>query len=275
VQSAARERMESELRLAQKLQSVGQLAAGVAHEINTPIQFVGNSLEFMRSAFDDVLRLVDACGASAEAASEAGIDVDFLRAEIPAAIDSAASGLQRVAKIVSAMKAFSHPDQRGQTPTNLEHAIENTLAVAVSEYRDIANVVLDLAPIPAVVCHPGEINQVLLNLVVNAAHAIEDVVCRTRVRGTITIATRHVGSDVEIAITDTGCGIPDEIRERVFDPFFTTKAVGRGTGQGLALARTTIVDRHGGTLDFESRVGSATTFRIRLPVDGAMSARAA
>jgi predicted ATPase/signal transduction histidine kinase len=275
VQSAARERMESELRLAQKLQSVGQLAAGVAHEINTPIQFVGNSLEFMRSAFDDVLRLVDECGEGAEAASEIGIDVDFLRAEIPTAIDRASSGVQRVAKIVSAMKAFSHPDQRGQTPTNLQYAIETTLAVAVSEYRDIANVVLDLAPIPAVVCHPGEINQVLLNLVVNAAHAIEDVVGRTPVRGTITIATRHDGADVEIAITDTGCGIPEEIRERVFDPFFTTKAVGRGTGQGLALARTTIVDRHGGTLDFESRVGSGTTFRIRLPIGGAMSSRAA
>jgi len=116
---------------------------------------------------------------------------------------------------------------------------------------------------------------VLLNLVVNAAHAIEDVVGRTPVRGTITIATRHDGADVEIAITDTGCGIPEEIRERVFDPFFTTKAVGRGTGQGLALARTTIVDRHGGTLDFESRVGSGTTFRIRLPIGGAMSSRAA
>jgi signal transduction histidine kinase len=175
----------------------------------------------------------------------------------------------RVSRIVNAMRAFSHPDQREQIPTVLRAALENTLMVAHSEYRHVADVVTEFADVPEVVCHPGEINQVFLNLVVNAAHAIADVVGQRGGRGTITIRTRRDAADaVLVSVSDTGGGIPDAIRDRVFDPFFTTKAVGHGTGQGLALARAAIVDRHGGTIRFETRPGEGTTFFVRLPIHG-------
>jgi signal transduction histidine kinase len=275
----ARERMESQLRLAQKLQAVGQLAAGVAHEINTPMQYVGDSIAFLKDAVDGLLGLADAYHAAidpatatldAQAIARADDDFDlaFLRAHAPAACARAIDGVARVSKIVLAMKAFSHPDHKDQAPTALNAALEDTLVVAHNEYRGVAEIVTELGDIPAVVCHVGELNQVFLNLIVNAAHAIGDVVKHTGKRGTITIRTALDGDDVLITIADTGSGIPDAIRDRVFDPFFTTKDVGRGTGQGLALARTAIVDRHGGSIHFEGRPGGGTTFFVRLPIHG-------
>jgi signal transduction histidine kinase len=167
------------------------------------------------------------------------------------------------------MKAFSHPDHQEQAPTALNAALENTLIVAQNEYRHVAQVVTELGDIPNVMCHIGELNQVFLNLIVNAAHAIDDVVEHTGDRGTISIRTVLEDRDtVLITIADTGGGIPEAIHDRVFDPFFTTKDVGRGTGQGLALARTAIVDHHGGTISFESRPGAGTTFFVRIPVHG-------
>jgi signal transduction histidine kinase len=283
-QVAARERMESQLRLAQKLQSVGQLAAGVAHEINTPMQYVGDSIAFLKDAVDALLGLIDAYQASTDRAAglvdggavaraDDEFDLPFLRTHAPVACTRAVDGVARVSRIVSAMKAFSRPDHNDQTPTSLNTALENTLVVAHNEVRHIADVVTDLGDIPSVVCHAGELNQVFLNLIVNAAHAIGDVVKQTGERGTITIRTRLEGHDtILVTIADTGGGIPDAIRDRVFDPFFTTKEVGRGTGQGLALARTAIVDRHGGSLGFESRPGAGTTFFVRLPVRGLQAA---
>jgi histidine kinase len=279
-QVTARERMESQLRLAQKLQSVGQLAAGVAHEINTPMQYVGDSISFLKEAVDSLLGLVDSyhaaiapatatLDAAAMARADDDFDLSFLRTHAPAACTRAVDGVARVSKIVSAMKAFSYPDHKQQTSTSINAALENTLLVAHNEYCDVADVVTELGDIPAVVCHIGELNQVFLNLVVNAAHAISDVVHHAGGRGTITIRTGLDGDDaVLITVADTGGGIPDAIRDRVFDPFFTTKDVGRGTGQGLALARTSIVDRHGGSIHFESRPGAGTTFFVRLPVHG-------
>jgi len=171
------------------------------------------------------------------------------------------------------MRAFSYPDQRDQTPTSINAALETTLAVAHSEYATVANVTTSFSEIPDVVCYAGELNQVFLNLIVNAAHAVAEVVKDSGRRGTISIATRCDGpDDVVITITDTGTGIPDTIQDRVFDPFFTTKPVGKGTGQGLALARTAIVDRHGGTIRFETRQGEGTTFFVRLPVHGRAAA---
>jgi len=170
---------------------------------------------------------------------------------------------------VSAMKAFSHPDHKEQVPTALNAALENTLVVAHNEYCGVADIVTELGDIPNVVCHIGELNQVFLNLIVNAAHAISDVVKQAGGRGKIAIRTQLDGDDtVLITIADTGAGIPEAIRDRVFDPFFTTKDVGRGTGQGLALARTAIVDRHGGSISFDTRLGEGTTFFVRLPVRG-------
>ncbi|HET7499723.1 MAG TPA: AAA family ATPase [Kofleriaceae bacterium] len=278
--AAARERMESQLRLAQKLQSVGQLAAGIAHEINTPMQYIGNSIAFLKDAVDSLLGLVDAYHASIDRANERidaaalaqaddEFDLRFLRANAPAACTLAVDGVARVSRIVSAMKAFSHPDHTEQAATALNAAIENTLVVAHNEYRDLADIVVELGDIPHVVCHIGELNQVFLNLIVNAAHAIGDVRRQTGERGTITIRTLREDDDtVLVTVSDTGGGIPEAIRERVFDPFFTTKDVGRGTGQGLALARTAIVDRHGGSISFESRPGAGTTFFVRLPIHG-------
>jgi signal transduction histidine kinase len=186
----------------------------------------------------------------------------------PEACRSALDGIERVSKIIRAMRAFSHPDQQDQAPTNLNAVLENTILVAQGAYRAVADIETDFSDVPDVLCHAGEISQAFLNLVVNATHAIEDAVKGTDRRGTITVTTRLDHDDAVISIRDTGGGIPGSIRDRVFDPFFTTKVVGRGCGQGLALVRTAIVDRHGGSIAFETQLGAGTTFVIRLPVHG-------
>jgi signal transduction histidine kinase len=174
----------------------------------------------------------------------------------------------RVSRIVQAMKEFSHPSTAEKTPVDLPRAIENTLTVARNEWKYVAEVVTDFDPaLPAVRCLPGEVNQMLLNLIVNAAHAIGDVVGTGGERkGTLTVTTRRVGNWAEIRVSDTGTGIPAKIRERVFDPFFTTKPVGKGTGQGLAIAHAVVVDKHGGQITLETEEGRGTTFIVRLPL---------
>ena len=246
---------------------------GVAHEINTPIQFVGDSVHFLREAFAELQGHLERYRAAAETAAvarrggraEAEADLEFLTAEIPESLERALEGIERVAEIVRAMKEFAHPQRAEQAAADLNRAIDSTLTVARNEWKYVADVVTDLGELPPVVCHLGELNQVILNLVVNAAHAIADAGAG---RGVIRVATRAAGEWVEITVSDTGAGIPEAIRDRIFDPFFTTKEVGRGTGQGLAIARAIVVDKHGGTLDFETEVGRGTTFRIRLPVAG-------
>ncbi len=274
--------LEHELRHAQKLESVGRLAAGVAHEINTPIQFVNDSVRFLQTAVEDVMLVVgkhqraaieQLSGDRGETAlareaneAEAAIDLPFLQTAMPEAIGRAVQGIERVAAIVRSIKAFSHPDQPEMTPADLNSAIESTLTVASSEYRYIADIETTFADLPEIECHIGEINQVVLNLVVNASHAIAASNLNTAQRGTIKIATRIVDECVEIAITDSGTGIPAEIRDRIFDPFFTTKEVGVGTGQGLAIAHSIVVDKHHGKLTFDSVMGKGTTFFVTLPI---------
>ncbi len=273
------ERMELELRLAQKLEAVGQLAAGIAHEINTPIQFIGDSVGFLHSAFGDLMALValyDELRRSVEhgapapellqRVSEAEIeaDIEYLTERVPAAFERTVDGVQRVATIVRAMREFGHPPTADLSPVDLNAVIENTLIVATSEYKYVADVACELGELPAVVCNRGDINQVVLNLIVNAAHAIGDVIGDSGKRGTITISTAAQEETVRISIADTGGGIPEEIGARIYDPFFTTKAVGRGTGQGLAITRT-IVERHDGTISFDTIPGEGTTFHIVLP----------
>jgi signal transduction histidine kinase len=180
-----------------------------------------------------------------------------------------------VAAIVRSMKEFAHPDRKEMAQVDLNQAISSTLVIATNEYKYVAEIETAFEQIPPVNCYAGEVNQVVLNLIVNAAHAIGDVVKGTERKGKIRVGTRVLGDQVEIAITDTGKGIPVEVRSRIFDPFFTTKEVGRGTGQGLAIARTVVVDKHGGTLHFETEVGQGTTFYIRLPIAGPASASAA
>ena len=272
-----RVRIERELRLAQKLESVGQLAAGIAHEINTPIQFIGDNLRFVADtlaqlepvylAMETLLKAVPErpeAQALAEAVDTA--DLAYARDEIPKAVAQGLEGVDRVATLVRALKEFSHPDSAESAPTDLNQAINTTLIIARNEYKYVADLVTELDPqLPPTRCNVGEFNQVVLNLIVNAAHTIGDI-AKERGRGTITISSRREGAWSEIRIQDTGAGIPEAIRERIFDPFFTTKPVGKGTGQGLYLARQIIVERHHGTLTFDSILGQGTTFIIRLPL---------
>ncbi len=274
--------LETQLLQAQKLESVGQLAAGIAHEINTPIQFVGDNIQFLQDSFNDLLRLLEAYKKTCEGrggsekmeqqlqearALEDEIDLPYLMEEIPKAIEQSLEGVKRVAKIVRAMKEFSHPGAEEKMLIDLNHAIENTITVARNEWKYVADLETDLDPdLPPVPCLPGELNQVILNLIINAAHAISDVVKEGGGKGKIKISTKRLGNWVEIRVSDTGTGIPEEIRERIFDPFFTTKEVGKGTGQGLAIARSMVVDKHQGTIDLQTEVGKGTTFIIRLPL---------
>ncbi|HST86050.1 MAG TPA: ATP-binding protein, partial [Kineosporiaceae bacterium] len=270
-----RRALESGLRHAQKLESVGQLAAGIAHEINTPIQFIADNLRFIAESLTPITDLLDgyraaSVGTTQQAllAQEVKMDLVFLREEIPQAAAQAIEGTQRVARIVRAMKAFAHPGGDGKTLADLNEAIRNTLIVADSEINQVADVVLDLGELPPVLCNLGDINQAVLNLVINAAHAITDAVTadsHPTGRGTLTLRTRTDDSAVVIEIQDTGNGIPAGIADRVFDPFFTTKAVGVGTGQGLSLVHALIHDRHQGTISFTTEPGVGTTFTIRLP----------
>ncbi len=286
----ARSQMELELRQAQKLESVGRLAAGVAHEINTPVQFVSDSIHFVRGAMDDLFGLVaklsiveqqvlrgEPAKAAALEATEAGAAADFpyLVQNVPKALSRALDGLDRVATIVRSMKEFSHPDTREMAAVDLNQAVQSTLVIASNEYKYVAELETDLGDLPMVLCHPGDLNQAVLNIIVNAAHAIADVVKGTERKGCIRVSTRADGADAVISISDTGTGIPTDVQGRIFDPFFTTKEVGRGTGQGLSIARLVVVDKHHGQLTFQTEAGKGTTFFIRVPLHGCTPTQAA
>jgi PAS domain S-box-containing protein len=277
-----RERMAIELRLAQKLESVGRLAAGIAHEINTPIQYVGDSVAFLQSAAADLSalrteyrRTIDRLVANEPAQAvlpalndlEARLDLDFLSTEMPKAFERTLDGVERVAAIVRAMKEFAHPDGAVQNYADLNHALQTTLTVAGNEYKYHARIDTRFGELPLVNCNVGELNQVFLNLIVNAAHALAES-GKDAGTGCITIVTAAAGDQVTISIEDNGCGIPQENLDKVFDPFFTTKPVGLGTGQGLAIARAIVAEKHGGRITAHSVVGSGTTFTIQLPIKG-------
>jgi signal transduction histidine kinase len=254
---AARHRVELELRQAQKLEAIGRLAAGVAHEINTPMQYIGDSLAFVHDGVAEVL-----------AGSQDAADAAFLREELPAAVTRASDGVARVAKIVHSLKQFAHPGGGGATPVDLNAAITDTLTIAAHEYKLVADVELRLGDLPLVTCDGGAVNQVLLNLIINAAQAIEEANAGCHRRGTITVTSRRDGDGVRIAVTDTGTGIAELVRPRIFEPFFTTKPVGKGMGHGLAGSRA-IVEHHGGRIAFTTEVGAGTTFEVFLPEHGA------
>jgi PAS domain S-box-containing protein len=283
-----RERMAIELRLAQKLESVGRLAAGIAHEINTPIQYVGDSVLFLQSAVADLEKLRTeyrhALGRLAEneppQAVLAGVneldshlELPFLSREIPLAFARTLEGVERVAAIVRAMKEFAHPDSVQHNYADLNHALETTLTVARNEYKYHARIVTRLGELPLVNCNVGELNQVFLNLIVNAAHAVATS-GQDASTGQITIVTTAADQQVCVSITDNGCGIPAENLDEVFDPFFTTKPVGLGTGQGLAIARSIVTEKHGGRIEVHSAIGSGATFTIHLPVHRDLTAEA-
>jgi PAS domain S-box-containing protein len=278
--------LELQLRQAQKLEGIGQLAAGIAHEINTPTQFVGDNIRFLKDSWGPVAEFLNFCG-TMQAECAAGpvsgehlqqfcdlhkkCDLEYLSEHIPKAIDLCLEGVKRIAKIVKGFKEFSHPGSEEKQSINLNQAIETTISVARHEWKYCAELVTAFdAELPLVPCLVGEFNQVILNLIVNSAHAISSAAEKNgKGKGTITISTAREGDWARIAVADTGAGIPVEIRSRVFEPFFTTKEVGKGTGQGLALAHAAIVKRHQGQLWFESDLETGTTFFIRLPLGAA------
>ena len=278
-----RKDLEDQLRQAQKLEAIGQLAAGIAHEINTPTQYVGDNIRFLKDSWAPIAGLLSLCQTAGQAGEDGAhsaefqsklsqlseqADLEYLMKEIPNAIDQSLEGLQRVAKIVRAMKEFSHPGSEEKRAVDINKAIETTITVARNEWKYVADVTVHLdASLPLVPCLLGEFNQVILNLIINAAHAVAGVVGDgSQSKGKITITTTRDGDWAQIAIADSGAGIPEEIRPRIFEPFFTTKPVGKGTGQGLTLAHTVIVNRHQGQIWFESKMGQGTAFFVRLPL---------
>jgi EAL domain-containing protein (putative c-di-GMP-specific phosphodiesterase class I) len=275
-----RERLELDRRVSHRLEAVGQLSAGIAHEINTPLQFVGDSVTFLQDAVDELLRLTwlyreTLYGETPMAVeerrrimrqAEERAEVDYLCERIPVAFARTADGIARVRSIVQAMKRFSHASGTESAPADINEAIETTLAVCRNEYKYVASVSLELGDLPPITCNIGELNQVFLNLIINAAQALEEKVSDCGQLGLIRISTQVIGSEVDIEIADDGPGIPRELQERIYEPFFTTKKVGQGTGQGLALALSTI-ERHGGSLKCVSEPGQGATFTIRLPFE--------
>lgn len=278
-----RKNLESQLSQVQKLESIGQLAAGIAHEINTPTQFVGDNIHFLKDSVQDIGRLLNEYDALIQNLKggqalngrlekieqlKEEIDLEYLVEEIPSAIEQSIEGVQRVSKIVSAMKEFSHPGIEEKVPVDINKALENTIMVSRNEWKYVAEIETDFAEaLPLVSCLPGELNQVFLNIIINAAHAIGDTLDQDNSKkGKITIRTRKVGKWVEVLISDNGTGIPRYAQSKIFDPFFTTKEVGKGTGQGLAISHNVIVTKHHGTLTFDTEEGKGTTFKIRLPI---------
>jgi PAS domain S-box-containing protein len=279
-----RRSMESQLRHAQKMEAIGSLAAGIAHEINTPMQFIGDNTRFLSETFTglgaalaSIRSIAERADPAAVAEAERANDLAYLLDEAPKAIAQTLDGIQRVSLIVKAMKEFAHPGADEPVPTDLNHAIESTLTVSRNVWKYVADTVLcfapDLPPVPVV---PGGFNQAILNLVINAAHAIEDLVGGPRsngsgghpiAKGVITIRTQATGGNAVVEVSDSGCGIPAAIRDRIFEPFFTTKEPGRGTGQGLAIVRAEIVERLGGRVEVDSTPGKGSTFRLIIPLN--------
>ena len=259
------------------------MAAGIAHEINTPIQYVGDNTRFFKDAFTCVKEVLSHTQGLIRAAEKAGLndpvvqktshayaaaDIEYLLDEVPNAIQQSLDGVERVACIVRAMKEFSHPGSTDKAAVDLNKALESTITVAKSEWKYVATMETDFdRDIPMLSCFAADLNQVFLNIIVNAAHAIGDVVGDgAQGLGQITVKTRSIKDHVEVRISDTGTGMSEEIQKRIFDPFFTTKGVGKGTGQGLAISHSVVVDKHGGQLLVETEIGKGSVFIIRLPV---------
>ncbi len=272
-------RLADDLRRAQQMEALGQLAAGIAHEINTPTQFISDNLSFLSDIWGPVVKLL---GASRSAAARlrqgeppgdvaatlehgcAEVDLDFVEAEVPAALSQSKEGLERVATIVRAMKAFGRPDPSAPEATDIDRLAANAVTVARNELKYVADVSADFSAGQTVMCFPGAISQVVLNLLVNAAYAVAESHSQTGARGQVKVKTWSEGDRVGISVSDTGPGIPAHVLPRIFQPFFTTKPFGRGTGQGLAMAWATVVDRHAGQIDVATS-SAGTTFTLLLP----------
>jgi len=279
-----RKKMESQLQQSHKMEAIGQLAAGIAHEINTPVQFVGDNTRFFQEAFDDLIQIIKKQQEALEAAKSNSlteeliqnmeelieeIDLEYLEEEIPVAVEHSLKGVERIAKIVQAMKIFAHPGMVAKEPVDINKEIEKTITITRNEWKYVADLKTDFdESLPPIPCFRAEFNQVILNMIVNAAHAIAEANRDDQSqRGTIHIRTIWEGNQAKICIGDTGAGIPEEIQHKIFDLFFTTKEPGKGTGQGLAISHSVIVEKHKGTLTLETQEGKGTTFTIGLPME--------
>jgi PAS domain S-box-containing protein len=280
-----RKKLESGLLQSQKLESIGRLASGIAEQIDAPIQSASDASRYLREAFDDLLALlggyrqlrkeaeaghVSQTALAAAREAEASSDIEYVSKKAPEALGRCHEGLGRVGQLIRSMQEFAQPTRREKSQADLNHALAATLTVAGSEIREVAEVETSFGDIPQIYCHAGELNQALLAIIVNAAQAVGEVVGRTSKRGVIRIETRREGNNVVVAISDSGAGIPAAVQPKIFDPFFTTKPIGKRTGNGLSVARNTVVDKHGGSMLVDSEVGRGTTFTIRLPISGGM-----
>lgn len=280
-EEAKRLALEHELSQAQKMESLGTLASGVAHEINTPIQYIGDNLRFMKDTVTDLTDLIQTFMNESEKLSDdqgvkklieavkskaEEIELDFLCEEAPLSIDQSLDGIKQVASIVNAIKEFSHPGEDERSQFDLNQLIETAVTVTRNQWKYIADIETDLsADLPTIDGLPGDINQVIVNLIVNAADAID--AAKPSEKGKISIATKTEGNNVIFSIKDNGSGMPDDVKKRIFDPFYTTKGVGKGTGQGLAIAYTIIKQKHSGSIDCSSSPNAGTSFTITLPIE--------
>ncbi len=275
------------------MESIGQLAAGIAHEMNTPIQYFGDNIWFIRDSFEDLAKmlksmrgLLDSLKEESSAGKLPGVlekidklwdsaDAEYLISEIPEAIQQSLQGCGNLTQIISAMKEFSHPGTEEKIQTQLNEVVRNTMIISRNEWKYLADVEYNLdESLPMVHCLPNEIGQMLLNLVINACHALEEQVFAQTDKGLIRLSTSLVQANgqnwVELRVQDSGAGMPAELKNRIFEPFFTTKPVGKGTGQGLAIVHNVVVDKHSGQIHVESLQGEGTTFVIRLPVNNSV-----
>lgn len=276
-----KEKLQTQLLKVSKLESVGQLSAGISHEINTPVQFISNNIEFLSDAFSDIQRIMDTARALLTAKADTiaddsscqrlqqvmdDTDWDYLNTEIPTALRQTKTGLERVSAIVQAMKEFSQPRSKELMPYDLNAIIKNTLIVSQHKWQDVAEVITDFdVSLTSVPCHTEELGQAFLNILINAAQAIEATGNKGE-KGSISISSSRKGQYAVVRIHDSGCGMTEEVANRAFDPFFTTREVGRGSGQGLAIAYDVIVNKHQGAIDIDSSPAQGTTFVISLPL---------
>jgi PAS domain S-box-containing protein len=275
-----RRNLERQLNQTHKMEAVGQLAGGIAHEINTPIQYIGENLKFIFESYQDTTSLLKSYSQLMQKAADLPelqqdvanvkamieeIDLTYLEEETTSAIEQSISGTEQVANIVQAMKEFAHPGSKQMVLADMNRIVSNAVAVCKNEWKYVADTELKLGDnLPQVKCLGGEVSQVVLNLVINAAHAIE--AAELGRKGLITISTSYNQDYLEVSVTDTGTGIPKDVQDHVFNPFFTTKDVGQGTGQGLAIAQDIVVVKHQGELFFETEEGAGTRFVMRLPL---------
>lgn len=265
VMQSEKTRLERELDQARQMEAIGSLAAGVAHEISTPIQFISDNVRFLAESSRELLARLHA-DISVDRDPD-DLDIEFLRTEIPESLRQTQEGIERITKLIRAMKDFADKGTESEkAETDLNRAVQSTVDITRNEWKYAAEMELHLDPdLPPIICFAGEVKQALLNIIINAAHTIRDVVVPNGPKGCITISTRCEDGDAVIEVADTGAGIPAEIQDRVFDPFFSTKEVGKGVGQGLATAYWSITKKHGGSLRFDTQEGKGTVFTLRLP----------